>query len=111
MLSHPVSAENNLTARSVFERASRKTLVEVKSQGFLEAVFAFVLAAFFKIAAKAPRVIGRIFFRVSSRGSKFFCLCFIDLLYHARRRLRIGRAEPSLDSIAFAANRQLLQSG
>jgi hypothetical protein len=66
----------------------------------LEEVFAFVLAAFFKIAANAPRVIGRIFFRVSLRGSRFFCLRFIGLLYHARRALRIGKGESLLYAIA-----------
>jgi len=70
-------------------------------------VFGFVLAAFFKIAANASRVNGCIFFRVSSRGSKFFFFRLIDLLYHARRALRIGKAQLLPHSLRFAANPEL----
>jgi hypothetical protein len=52
----------------------------------LKTVFGCVLAAFRKMAAKVLRVIGFIFFRVSSRGSRFSCFRFIDVLYHAQRR-------------------------
>jgi len=47
--------------------------------GFLEGV----LIALSTIAVKVSRVIGRIFFRVSSRGSSTFRVCFIAILYHA----------------------------
>ena len=47
-----------------------------------------VLIALATIAVKASRVIGRIFFRVSSRGSNFFRLCFITVFYHAGYRLK-----------------------
>jgi hypothetical protein len=74
----------------------------------LEKDFAWVLAAFLKIAVNRSRVIGRIFFRVSSSGSKVFLARFIDLLYHAPRALRIEKAEWLLNSRrASAANRQL----
>jgi len=47
--------------------------------GFLEGV----VMAFATIVVKVSRVIGRIFFRVSSRGSKVFRIRFITILYHA----------------------------
>jgi hypothetical protein len=52
--------------------------------GFLEGV----LIALATIALKVSRVIGRIFFRVSSRGSSIFCVCFIAILYHAGYNLK-----------------------
>ena len=109
MLSHrPVSAGNNLPTRSFLREGHAKRQLKSRPQGFLETVFACVLAAFLKMAANVLRVIGCIFFRVSSRGSKFSCLRFIDLLYHARRTLRIAKTELVTSfHRAFAANRWL----
>jgi len=59
------------------------------------------------IAVKASRVIGRIFFRVSSRGSNFFRLCFTTIFYHAGYRLKPAASATPVGSgsSSFECNR------
>jgi hypothetical protein len=75
-----------------------QNLTKVYGKSFLEKAFACVLAAFLSSAVNRSRVIGCIFFRVSSSGSKFFFVRFIAQLYHAPQALRIEKTDLLFDS-------------
>ena len=67
----------------------------------MEKAFACVLAALLSSAVNRSRVIGCIFFRVSSSGSTFFFVRFIAQLYHVPRTLRIGKTKLLLHAICL----------